>query len=72
MTDEIRACVGCKWFKGMEAVPYLAQHPPREQPECLNPKAMTRDVIYGKAYCHQERASKKGCGTGGRLWEARK
>ena len=72
MNDEVRACVACKHFKGLEAEPYLAQIQARDKPECKHPKAATRDLIYGIAYCHQERASKKGCGTTGKLWEPRK
>ncbi len=71
MTDEVRACVACRHFKGLEAEPYLAQYQRTPQPECQHPKAATRDLIYGKALCHQERASKKGCGQQGKLWEAR-
>lgn len=71
MNDEVRACVACRHFKGLEAEPYLAHVQPRQQPECMNPRAATRDLIYGKAYCQQERSSKKGCGQQGKLWEAK-
>ena len=72
MTDEVRACVGCKFFKGLEAEPYLAHVQPTQKPECTNPKAATRDLIYGKAWCQNERNDKKGCGRAGRLWEPRR
>lgn len=72
MNDEVRACVACKQFKGLDAEPYLAHVQPSQEPQCMHPKAATRDLIYGKALCRQERASKKGCGPKGTLWEARK
>ncbi len=72
MNDEVRACVNCKHFKGLEAEPYLAQIKNTHQPECQHPKAASRDLIYGRAYCVQERASKRGCGQKGILWEPRK
>ena len=72
MNDEVRACVACKHFKGLDAEPYLAQIQRAPQPECMNPKAVTRDLIYGKALCIQERGNNKGCGKTGKLWEPRK
>lgn len=71
MNDEVRACVACRHFKGLEAEPYLAHIKPQQQPECLNPKAASRDLIYGKAYCIQERNNNRGCGKSGKLWEAK-
>lgn len=72
MSDEVLACVQCRHFKGQEAEPYLGAMQPRNEPECAHPKAATRDLIYGKAMCRQERNNNKGCGKQGKLWEARK
>ena len=40
-------------------------------PECTHPNAATRDPIYGKALCGNERNFGKGCGKGGKNWEAK-
>lgn len=44
-----------------------------QNPECKHPQAASRDLIYGKAYCANEREMKgnKGCGKQGKLWEAK-
>lgn len=72
MSDEVRACVDCKHFKGIEAEPYLAQVQPKQKPECQNPRAASRELIYGKAFCENERNNNKGCGRKGKLWEPKK
>lgn len=70
--EEVRTCVSCKHFEGPRNE-YQRQLS-RESPAagCLHPKAVTRDVVYGRCLCMNERASKKGCGRSGRLWEASK
>lgn len=71
--DEVRTCVTCKHFKGPENH-YVAQMTPGpmdRSPQCAHPKAASRDMIYGKAYCTMERQSKKGCGQKGVLWESK-
>jgi hypothetical protein len=73
LTDEVKTCVGCKHSKNIEAEPYMAQLQPRpHDPECSHPKAASRDLVNGKAYCRQERNNNKGCGKQGKLWEPRK
>ena len=67
----MNACIDCKHFKGVEAEPYNPHSLPLRpnNPECGHPQAVTRDLIYGKALCQNERASNKGCGKAGKLWE---
>ena len=67
----MKACVECKHFKGAQANQAYQPHlPQREaQPECLHPEASSRDMIYGKAFCHTERTATKGCGKQGKLWQ---
>ena len=73
MSDSgVKACVDCQHFKG-PANYYSAQMqlPNRDEPTCENPKAVTRDPIYGKAFCRNERNDKKGCGKQGKLWASK-
>jgi hypothetical protein len=72
MSDEIRTCASCKHFKGPENL-YVAhmQLPNRDSPTCEHPKAASRDMIYGKAFCVTERQTQKGCGKKGRLWDSK-
>lgn len=71
MSDEVKACVQCKYFKGAtnEYMAQMTQH--RDDPTCEHPRAASRDVIYGKAFCRNERNNKKGCGPKGALWESK-
>lgn len=72
-TEGVRTCVSCAHFKGQrEAEPYLGHLQPKQDAECLHPQAVTRELIYGKALCQNERAGNKGCGKKGALWEPRK
>lgn len=69
MTENtIKACVDCKHFMGQQAQPYLGPVTVQSPPECRHPEAASRDMIYGKALCQNERNDKKGCGKQGRLW----
>lgn len=72
MTDtSVRTCVSCRYFKGAENL-YMAQMMPnRDEPTCEHPQAVSRDPIYGKAFCRTERNTNKGCGKKGRLWDSR-
>lgn len=66
----MNVCSECKWFKGLENEvynPYQMKSSP--QPECLHPDAHSRDLIYGRAFCANERDDNKGCGKQGKLWE---
>ena len=64
----IKACVDCKHFKGTNPLYGV----PEQNPECGHPKAGSRDPIYGKALCQNERnITRKGCGREGKLWEAK-
>jgi hypothetical protein len=69
MSDSVRTCISCLHFKGPENL-YVAQMqvPNRDHPTCEHPKAASRDMIYGKAFCHIERSDTKGCGKKGKLW----
>jgi hypothetical protein len=65
----IKACIECQHFKAADNL-YTPHAPRREsQPECLHPQAASRDLVYGKALCYNERAANKGCGKQGKLWE---
>lgn len=67
----VKACIDCKHFKQGENF-YNPHQPQREaQPECGNPKAHSRDLVYGKALVYNERADNRGCGKTGKLWEAK-
>lgn len=70
MSDEVRTCVGCK--HGQVPIWMYGQPKPQEA-ECKHPEAVTRELVYGKAMCNQERnvQGSKGCGPKGRLWEAK-
>lgn len=72
MTEEVvKTCVSCKHFQGPQDV-YTAQMTmQKEPPLCTHPSAASRDMIYGKAFCHTERADKKGCGKQGKLWASK-
>jgi hypothetical protein len=70
----IKACIECKYFKSAE--PFHMGYQPNNinynhPPECTHPNAATRDPIYGKALCGNERNFGKGCGKGGKNWEAK-
>lgn len=67
----VRACVECKHFKGAENVYHAQMQKIHSEPECGHPSANSRDMIYGKALCANERNDKKGCGKQGKLWESR-
>lgn len=74
MSEEaVRTCVSCAYFKGQENEIYNPHAPQRtaQGPECTHPRASSRDMVYGKAFCLNERNSNKGCGRKGKLWEAR-
>lgn len=68
--EEVKTCVSCSSFEGPTTL-YMQQMqlPSRDSPTCKHPKAATRDPIYGRAFCQNERQSKKGCGPKGKLWE---
>lgn len=68
MTDAIRTCISCAHFKGAENI-YPVQ--PQQNPECTHPKAASRDLLYGKAFCANERNTQKGCGKKGKLWASK-
>lgn len=74
--SEVKTCVGCKHVGDAPAEPYMPHGNPHgfalqvnKGPECGHPKAVTRDLVYGKAFCINERQSKQGCGKQGKLWE---
>ena len=76
MSDEVKTCISCAHCKGSGDEnqvynPHVAQPFRRPDPECAHPKAKTRDPIYGRTLCHNERneTNKKGCGPKGKLWE---
>jgi hypothetical protein len=79
MNTEVKTCVNCKSFRGgQDAQVYYPHADPHgftrsvnNGPECGHPKAATRDLVFGKAFCLNERNSKKGCGKQGKLWEAK-
>lgn len=67
----MKVCVECKHFKGADNA-YMAQMQPQSQEaECGHPDAASRDPIYGKAFCRNERNDRKGCGSQGKLWESK-
>lgn len=68
--SDVRTCASCLHFRGPENLYVMQMTPKPEQPTCEHPKAASRDMIYGKAYCLNERNSKKGCGQQGKLWES--
>lgn len=73
MSEEgVRTCVSCVHFKGPDNL-YMQrmQVPNQDAPTCQHPKAASRDMIYGKAYCQNERAGTKGCGKQGKLWASK-
>lgn len=81
MSDEIRTCVACKHCTAQNDAEVYYPHPMREQllgtqqihrgPVCGHPMAKTKDLVFGKAFCINERASTRGCGKQGKLWEAK-
>ena len=72
MTDEVKACAACKWFKGPENA-YVAQMTmQREEAQCEHPNAASKDLIYGKTFCRTERQTSRGCGKKGKLWVSQK
>lgn len=77
MSDEIKTCVTCQFFRGVDENQVYNPHAfdtRRPEPQCEHPKARTRDPIYGRTLCHNERSevNKKGCGVKGKLWEPKK
>lgn len=69
----MRACVDCKHFKTSDPI-HLGYSDNRNPPECAHPNAGTRDPIYGKALCANERGGMGGkgaCGKKGKNWEAK-
>jgi hypothetical protein len=77
--SDARICMECKHFGGGPgAEPYSPHADPHgfvrevnKGPECKHPDAGTRDPVFGKAFCINERnaTSKKSCGKQGKLWE---
>lgn len=63
----VKTCVSCKHFGGPDAEVYGIPRTP-VGPECKHPGAVSRDMIFGKAYCQSERQTNKGCGKQGKLW----
>ena len=64
-------CAECKHFKGDANDAYMAQlQSQRPAPECTHPEAKTRDPIYGKCFCQNERQMGS-CGKSGKLFEAK-
>lgn len=62
-------CAECKHFKSDGAEVYMAQlSSNKPMPECGHPLAKTRDPIYGKCFCQNERNMGK-CGKSGKLFE---
>lgn len=68
----MKVCADCKYFVhngpvGMAAFTDPGRGPP---PECRHPEAGTRDPVFGKTLCENERNSKgrNSCGKQGRLW----
>ncbi len=64
----MRVCIECKWFHGQDKKPYLGPITVESKPECKHEEAVTRDMVYGTCYCHNERNDSKGCGKQGKLW----
>lgn len=78
MSEAVKTCVGCTHIGEQGAEPYNPHPNPHgfaqqvnKGPECRHPKAVTRDLVFGKAYCINERNNNKGCGKHGKLWEAK-
>lgn len=75
--SEVRTCIGCEHFGGatQDAEPYNPHGIPvqvQRGPQCNHPKAASRDLVFGRAFCHNERNATRGCGKQGKLWEAKK
>lgn len=69
----VKTCVSCQHFKGpVNLYMQQMQIPSRDAPTCEHPNAVSRDPIYGRAFCQTERNSKRGCGPSGKLWEQKK
>lgn len=74
----IRTCVECKFCRVRDQMGGLRPFDGRsfggnEVLECTHPQAKSRDPLYGRAMCGNERqfSGKKGCGKEGKLWEAK-
>ena len=67
----MKACIDCKYFKGAEPI-HLGHMHQNAPPECTHQNAASRDPIYGKALCHNERNFSRGCGKQGKNWEPKK
>jgi hypothetical protein len=74
--SEVKTCVSCKHMGDQPPEPYMPHGNPHgfqqqvnRGPECRSQRAVTRDMVYGKAFCINERNSAKGCGKQGKLWE---
>lgn len=66
----MKACIDCKHFKTSQPL-HLGYVDNNHPPECGHPNAATRDPIYGKALCANERNWGRGCGKKGKNWEAK-
>lgn len=76
--SEIRTCVTCSHIGEQPPEAYNPHADPHgftrqvnRGPECKSPAAITRDLVFGKAFCINERNNNKGCGKKGKLWEPR-
>ena len=69
----MNTCIECKYFRQDGIGIIVDSNPSPKSAMCMHPKAMTRDVIYGNAYCQTERmaSGKSACGKAGKLWEKR-
>lgn len=69
----MKVCAECKHFeeRGPHGLARVTHKGPIEAPRCRHPEAISRDAVYGVAYCETERAAKKGCGKEARLWVAK-
>ena len=67
----MNTCISCKHFKQEGIGIIVDSNPNPKNAMCMHPQAVTRDPIYGNAFCQVERgAGGKACGKNGKLWEA--
>lgn len=68
----MNTCIECKHCKVEGLGVVVDMNPDPKMVLCLHPKAATREPIFGKAYCNNERgAGGKACGRSGKYWEAK-
>jgi len=76
VSDEPRICLTCKHFSNERTLSTMQAELSGQVtpgPLCGHALAHTRDPVFGRAMCRDERfsSSRKACGPTGRLWEKR-